>query len=141
MNKPSEWSESKKWFMGIVATLIVGLLTWGGSNLVNVLNSDSGIQLIKPIEPTDGASFSHFPRNLELKWEPIKEASRYVVNIEYQYKGKWNPTPFDDRFVTTNSFQSIEFIGAQGGRWKVKAIDSNENTVGESSWWYFSFSR
>ena len=106
-------------------------------------NSYNCIQrnLIKPIEPSDGTSFSHFPRRIELKWESVKDASRYIVNIEYQFQGKWNPTPFDDRFVTTNNSQSIEFIGAQSGRWKVEAVDSDERTLGESPWWYFSFSR
>ena len=141
MNQRNEWTEAKKWYMGILAALIVGILSWGGSLLVESPINGSDLNLIKPIEPSDGTSFSHFPRRIELKWESVEDASRYIVNIEYQFQGKWNPTPFDDRFVTTNNSQSIEFIGAQSGRWKVKAVDSDEKTLGESPWWYFSFSR
>ncbi|GAB4193277.1 MAG: hypothetical protein Tsb002_23620 [Wenzhouxiangellaceae bacterium] len=133
-----KWSDTKTWIMGMVASIIVGVISWAALETITLFNNDEP-QLIKPVSPPDGTTFSHFPRTLNLEWQALTDASRYIVEVEAQDLDKWFPQPTESRLVSVTTSQSLEFIGAQPGRWKVTAIDDQEKIIGESPWWHFEF--
>ena len=88
------------------------------------------------LNPANGSSFSHFPRGLNLIWEPVPEAVSYVIEIEAQdlRHGDWFPQPGYGRIPTTETEITGEFIGAQPGRWRVTAIDAKGTRSRASEW-------
>ena len=101
-----------------------------------------------PMNPPDRAIFSHFPREIILKWRPapgMPADVEYLVqedftsNGNYENFGDWSQQP-EPLFTyrTGKTTMNIRFMGAQPGRWRVKAMDKS----GESEWcpWqYFRF--
>ena len=47
--------------------------------------------------------------------------------------------PNGSRFVTSGKTQSLYFIGAQSGRWRVGGVNADEETIGKSVWRYCTF--
>ena len=89
-----------------------------------------------PVSPANGTTFSHFPRSVTLVWAPVAGADKYVVERQFQSGANWSSYPAVEVAATTYSFN---FIGAQPGRWRVRA-KTNSGTEGAwSAWSTFNF--
>lgn len=67
----------------------------------------------------------------------------YAVEVEVYYPtfpgpgGEWDYR-YGQIGLSSTSF-SLEFVGAQPGRWRVWAIDGAGNASAKTEWWYFEF--
>jgi len=96
---------------------------WTARRLGTVLTSPV------PATPADGAVFSTYPRTTTLTWSAVPDADQYVVEVEYGYGSGWYP-----ELLTVTSACTITFshVGAQPGRWRVSARDSQGGRYGQS---------
>lgn len=105
----------------------------------------------KLISPENGSIFDHYPRSLTLDWESSSGPGIITYVLEHGFTwcfshenlydmGEWGAgcTCFYPlRYLSETSY-SFDFVGAQPGRWRVKA----ESEYGESEWsewFYFRF--
>lgn len=137
----------------------------------NATNTDNKIQirgtgtqivsLNAPIQiyPAFSTVFSHFPRTLTLAWNSVTNASSYRVEIDYfepsvnGNSGFWHydntgiMLQYFNYIATTNGntgqqfFYTVFGAGAQPGRWRVWAVDSNGNEGKKSPWSTFYFNQ
>lgn len=98
--------------------------------------------------PADGAAFEHFPRVTRIEWSPVEGAVAYAVEIDYCNGGDGsacvNPQPLGrpgdpatDGVVGTS--YEFHYIGAQGGRWRVWAVDGEGREGFKSPWRRFVY--
>lgn len=92
--------------------------------------------------PYDNTIFDNFPRTTTLRWLPVRNATHYEIEVQYQLpsNGQWFNLPNYPVSVETDNY-TIEFVGAQPGRWGVTALSSNQNRSQPSEWWYFRYTR
>jgi hypothetical protein len=97
--------------------------------------------------PSDGESFSHFPRHTVLVWERVQEATSYSLEIDCYHcceVKKWcSEVGRQWRVVTglDTTFYAFGFVGAQPGRWRVWAIASNGEAGPKSVWRQFRYTK
>ncbi len=94
------------------------------------------------VAPANGSVFRHFPRELELIWNRLEGAQKYIVEVQIQNPrdGSWHPHPgISGRFPTSDHRALIEFIGDQPGRWRIHAVDASGQESRTSDWWEFYF--
>ena len=98
--------------------------------------------------PTDRAVFDQFPRSTKLEWSPVAGAARYRLQVQLTVsptsEGDWfdHPDRFEATFLETyETSYTIEFAGAQPGRWRVWAIDDFGRESLKSPWWIFEYLR
>lgn len=97
-------------------------------------------------DPLENDTFDHFPRRTNFRWDPI-----VISNIKYNIEidafgardaGKWAAETGHTWFVsgplTVNNFEHI-FVGAQRGRWRVRARVGSRITCPWSDWHYFTY--
>jgi len=96
-------------------------------------------------DPFNNDIFDHFPRLINLRWDPIGLAdTKYNVEIDAfgaRNAGKWAAESGSTWIVSGNlSTTDYEhsFVGAQRGRWRVRAKVGNI-TCPWSDWRYFRF--
>ena len=107
-------------------------------NNTTVVTNDVPTELPAPglVSPASGTTFNHCPRSVTLVWAPVAGADKYVLERQYQSLGNWTSYPAVEVNATTYSFN---FIGAQPGRWRVRA-KTNSGTEGAwSDWSTFNF--
>ena len=79
------------------------------------------------VSPSNGQVFNHYPRTTTLAWNPVPNATGYVVTVEACQDRQICPNSIwqtvQKQIVPTNAF-TFNFNGAQPGRWSVFAIDS-----------------
>ena len=117
----------------------VGLLCSSPASKTKVKFAD-----IKPVlrSPDDGAKFDNYPRTLDLIWETISGATAYQVDTEIQING---PVPNSTQWVPLNTATAsgnqttIEFTGANWGRWRISAVNEVGEKTQESDWRTFQF--
>lgn len=87
------------------------------------------------IAPANGESINHFPRSTTLVWSTVPGAAKYGVEVEYT-DGTWHSltsaTPTDPTYT-------FNFVGMQTGRWRVWAIDADNNAGPKSGWFEFTY--
>jgi hypothetical protein len=90
--------------------------------------------------PFDNTLFKDYPRTTTLRWLPIKGATHYLVEVQYQLptNGQWYDLPGYPLAVQEDSY-TFQFIGAQPGRWRVSAVGPEETKSEPSKWWYFTY--
>ena len=99
------------------------------------------------LSPADGTVFDHFPRATILLWSAVPGAVSYVVEVDCYHccatdqwctdvGETWQIVP--DIHETT---YTINYVGAQPGRWRVWAINANGDTSPKSDWWVFVYNR
>jgi hypothetical protein len=93
------------------------------------------------LTPENGDVFNHWPRRLELKWDPVNiPSSIYEVEVDY-FDGSWaaesgRPSTHYHNVAGTSVIHN--FVGMQPGRWRVRAkVDSQYCSW--SPWSYFRF--
>ena len=137
-----------------ITTLIVsiGQLREAWCNNVGLLcvsapsNRNGDFAALKPIlrSPDDGSIFDNFPRKVDLAWDAVPAAAAYQLETEIQVNG---PVPNSIKWVPLNSTSvsenhaTIEFNGANWGRWRIYAVDKVGEETKKSDWRTFRFSR
>lgn len=122
-------------------------------NLVRTSPSRSkGTRLAAPeiLSPADGTDLYMSKRITKVEWVPVVGAESYTLDIEFcdgmaprsrgcvdphplQFPG-WEPTSG----IKTTSYE-FNFIGAQPGRWRVWAVDSEGRPGSKSDWYTFFY--
>jgi hypothetical protein len=92
--------------------------------------------------------FDLFPRITTLAWNPVSGAASYEVVTEY---GNTCSVPaactvwaevakeLGGHTFTTGLTHTVDFVGAQPGRWHVIARDANAAVLDTSAWVYFAY--
>jgi hypothetical protein len=114
----------------------------------------TGLYLPAPIQlaPDDNIKFDSYPRVTKLEWEPVAGAVSYIVEVDYCQPGEKdrtecvNPLPHsggDNPPMTriTNTNYTFNFIGAQPGKWRVRAVDKDGGEGFNSPWRKFIYTR
>jgi hypothetical protein len=93
----------------------------------------------KPVSPINGQIFSNYPRTTTLAWNPVPEATGYVVQVdccqdrEVLSGSIWQTV---QKTIVNSTAFTFNFNGAQPGRWSVFAIDStNKHQQSAPSQW------
>ena len=81
--------------------------------------------------PIEGAKLNNFPRKTIFEWRHVEGASKYEIEVEYN-DGKWNLLK---KTITSVNSYTLDFIGKQPGRWRVRAISKASGKPGKSSEW------
>lgn len=99
------------------------------------------------VSPANESIFDIFPRTTFFKWNPAQGVGniKYTFQLQYSWRryltfGSWNEGDFamQKNITITNTQYTINFTGAQPGRWRVNA--KNEFGTSEwSEWWYFLY--
>jgi hypothetical protein len=101
----------------------------------------------EPVSPKSGALFSRYPRTTELKWVPVRGAASYTVEVDCFHccaEAKWCADvggQWDTATGITTTHYRFDWVGAQPGRWRVWAVDSNNKAGHKSSWQKFSYTQ
>lgn len=118
----------KRWFYGLVLLGDPTLTWWRGV-------------VPQPKQPQDGDVFDHWPRKMQLRWDPVKVAgARYSIEVDY-YDGSWAEGSGRSCYTYHNvSGKTLDhtFVGAQRGRWRVRAVIGGQQ-CSWSPWSYFRF--
>lgn len=122
----------RQWYYGMVLMGDPTLNWWSG--VVPTLR-----------DPFDGDSFDHFPRRTSFLWDPVTlSGATYNIEIDAfgaRVAGKWAAeaglTFFVSGALTDNSYEQI-FVGAQRGRWRVRARIGGR-VCPWSDWRYFAY--
>lgn len=93
--------------------------------------------------PINGAEFDHYPRLTHLSWDAVGLSDvSYEIEYDYNY-GIWNFEKSGKSISVKNiknTFYDMSFVGAQRGRWRVRAYSGT--VAGPwSDWSYFRYSR
>jgi hypothetical protein len=97
--------------------------------------------------PANRSVFSHYPRRFTLRWLPAAGTPKNVAYLVQWQSTDPNTKQFGNwahekapgfAFRTPETSFADEFIGAQPGRWRVKAVDKTRES-NWSEWRYFLF--
>ena len=95
------------------------------------------------LSPADRSVFSHYPRDTVLKWAALPGAISYELQIDYQSDGKWSSeTNGVAPVLRTNQTEyRFPFVGAQPGRWRVRALGIADEPGQWTEWRHFRYTR
>jgi hypothetical protein len=118
----------RQWFYGLVLLGDPTLTWWKGV-----------VPQLK--QPQKEDVFDHWPRKIQLRWDPVNLPKvKYHVQVDY-FTGTWAEETgrwcFNYHNITTNTLD-ITFVGAQRGRWRVRAKVDGQ-MCSWSPWSYFRF--
>lgn len=137
-NGKKEWSEFKKWTMGILSSLVIVLSIWGGSTIYQEFNpfSDKPVNLL---EPPDEVQIDKNGTKIHFDWVDVEGTTKYILIIEkYNETNKrWFSLESGGRHVVSRSDNSLPINDEGYFKWKVFARNNNEKNIAESVWFYF----
>jgi tetratricopeptide (TPR) repeat protein len=121
--------------------------TWASERIAEARRLMDGREPLLPapalISPKEGAVFDHYPRHTVLQWAPITGAAAYEVETDYFGGGKWaselNGQPILFRVIEPE--YPFDFVGAQPGRWRVRAVSPDGQVGVYSNWRTFRYTR
>lgn len=122
----------RQWFYGMSILGDPTLTWWKGA-------------VPRPLEPAEGAVFGHYPRTMTFKWAPVNiPGATYSIEIDAYgavNSGEWAAQSFRNfavyHGITGTTFHH-NFVGAQPGRWRVRAR-IGDRYCAWSCWCYFRF--
>jgi hypothetical protein len=83
------------------------------------------------VAPIPGAKINMFPRTTVFEWKHVEGANKYEIVVEYN-DGKWKLL----KNATTNvTSYTLNFVGKQQGRWRVKSFSKATGKPGPYSEW------
>jgi hypothetical protein len=83
------------------------------------------------VAPIEGAKLEMVPRKTIFEWKHVEGASKYEIEVEYS-DGKWHLL----KSATTNLVSyTLDFVGAQPGRWRVRSFSKATGKAGVYSAW------
>jgi hypothetical protein len=115
--------------------------------------------------PVEGAVLHDISKPMVLSWDPIPSAAAYVLEWDYGWTSQgslvwWSEQPENNRqpeltkgwwfeshprapaeVPTTETNYNLSFVGAQPGRWRVWAVDADDNPGAKSEWREFRYAR
>lgn len=107
--------------------------------------------------PASGSRFDHYPRRTEVVWHSVPGADHYLLEVQalvqvyrraastggyVAAERRWSP--HNDGLhsaVVSDTAAIFFFIGAQPGRWRVRAIAADGRSTPASEWWLFEYGR
>jgi hypothetical protein len=94
-------------------------------------------QLAEPqlVAPIANAKLGNYPRKTTYEWKHVANAGSYEIEIEYN-DGKWQP--FQKATVKVVSY-ICDFVGANPGRWRVRAIGKDGKEGPFCQWREFKY--
>jgi hypothetical protein len=99
----------------------------------------------QPIQPANGQVFNHYPRTLQFKWNAVNlPGVKYSVEVDAFHAihaNQWAEQTgqvFAVYHNITATQLNHSFVGAQPGRWRVRAVIGGVNCAW-SPWSYFRF--
>jgi hypothetical protein len=114
-------------------------------------SSSSDLQVVKLDAPTqllpkDNSTFSTYPRKLQVIWNPVPGAASYSVEVDFECADNvWCPLQSVGgsgiASGLTGTTYTLEFVGAQPGRWRVWAVGNDGRHGLQSPWRVFTFTR
>lgn len=141
--------KGNKIILSILILSVIVLLFSGCGGVVPP--GDEPPSIPKLISPENSSIFEHYPRSLTMDWESSSGPGTITYVLEYGYTwcfssdnkydmGEWvaDCTNYYSLIYLSETSYSFDFVGAQPGRWRVKA----ESEYGESEWsewFYFRF--
>ncbi|MFO7881048.1 MAG: hypothetical protein R6U52_00755 [Kosmotogaceae bacterium] len=107
---------------------------------------------VELVSPANESVFNHYPRSMTLEWtaKGITGSVKYYLEIQFcwihstdpdnpNYFGVWEEGNYTGTVLEkTVNYYNFNFIGAQPGRWRVRAEDGN-GFCEWTEWWYFKF--
>ncbi len=102
----------------------------------------------EPLEPAAGATYDHYPRQTIAAWSAVNGADYYLLEVQLTLPlgepgaGTWFPHPdgLSSAPVRAESAMFL-FVGAQPGRWRVRAVDEHGRSGPSSSWRTFRYTQ
>jgi|GEM_PF-6216135 len=83
------------------------------------------------VAPLAGAKLNIYPRKTVFEWKHVEGANKYEIVVEYN-DGKWKLL----KNATTNvPSYTLNFVGKQPGRWRVKSFSKATGKPGAYSEW------
>ena len=95
---------------------------------VSIADQIAAPELVAPIA---GAKLNMFPRKTIFEWKHVEGANKYEIFVEYN-DGKWHLQKSASTNVTS---YTLDFIGKQPGRWRVRAYSKSTGKPGVFSEW------
>jgi len=103
----------------------------------------SEVKMPAQVSPKNNTVFTHYPRNVTLRWRSVSGATLYEVEVDCldcRQAGKWDsevgqPWQKASSKVTSHTFT---FSGDNQGRWRVRAVKAGRRSDW-SPWWTFRF--
>ena len=125
-----EWE--RFWFYGLTLLGDPTLNWWTGA-------------VPSPVLPEPNDTFDHWPRKMQLRWDPVDVAgATYTVEVDAfgaVNAGQWAAASNSTFYVRTGIAGTTldhSFVGAQRGRWRVRANVAGRQCA-SSDWSYFEF--
>ena len=121
-----------------------------------VTSPDLSLETPSPVRPHAGTVFSHYPRRTTLEWQAVPRAARYVVEVQgfvgrsliaangerTELPRQWLPERGGlHAHVVSETGLRFNFVGAQPGRWRVRALDAQSRAGPASQWRTFEYTR
>lgn len=139
----------KRYFDSKVVTMILVFFIMGmftGLEAQKNRKMAFGLKLGVPrqISPANNSHFTHFPRKLTVRWQAVKGAGSYDVEIDCMHcrkSGQWDSQNGQAWKTVSNvkgTAYSFVFVGDNPGRWRVRAVRGARKS-NWSTWWYFDF--
>jgi hypothetical protein len=137
----------KNEYISIIINIFIVFFLVSCDNNSGLDNAPATPQLIAP---EDESVFDHYPRSTTLEWSLVegKQPIEFVLQRQYSWDGdyenfgSWEEGGFgrySDLTQTENTYE-FDFVGAQPGRWRVKAVN-NHGDSDWSDWSYFRYTR
>jgi hypothetical protein len=83
------------------------------------------------VAPIAGAKLNMFPRKTVFEWRHVEGANKYEIVVQYN-DGKWRML----KSTTINvASYTLDFVGKQPGRWRVRAFSKSTGRPGPFSEW------
>ncbi len=100
------------------------------------------------VAPADGQVFDIFPRDVRFEWRGVRGAASYTLEVDVWGAcagGRWCSDVGTDRTTKydglTATSHTAGFVGAQPGRWRVQAVNSDGSIGAMSEWREFLHKR
>ena len=134
-----------------------------GDRAANPTTTQSALPAPKLLVPEADAVLQDRAKKLVLSWAPIPSAAAYVLEWDYGWRNKqglaWqseqSASSRDDaqtqgwwflphrrspaEIPTSETAYALSFVGAQPGRWRVWAVDAEDNPGNKSEWREFRY--
>jgi len=101
----------------------------------------------RQLSPANGSVFNFFPRTTTLQWSAVPGAASYSVEIDCFNccaLGQWCTQVGKTLQVVpglTATNYTVNYVGAQPGRWRVWAVSSSGAQSAKTDWWTFTFTQ
>jgi hypothetical protein len=118
----------------VILSLFVVLLMSFGVNVDGQKPKAAKSDQIAPPElvaPLAGAKLNMFPRKTVFEWKHVDGANKYEIEVEYN-DGKWNLLK---KAVSEVNSYTLDFIGKQPGRWRVRSFSKESGKPGKFGEW------